>query len=804
MKKKSNSILISLAFILTFLIVLISTIKKFTFASNLEFDSKIYSISNNTITNISPNTSINLYKKYFDINNGYLKIINENNEEITSGNVYTGTKTLVYNTSNALSGTYTNIITGDITKDGIINSDDINKIQRYLNNEITLTEIELKAADINKDNNVTTEDTSRLNELINSSYQSLQLNKSEITLVTNEKERIIPTISPNIILNQNLNWTSSNTGIATVDETGVITALTQGEATITATTKDNSISKTVRVIVDNRPKLALTTLETYTGAYDTEIPISALNYNELTCSVDNEEIVNCDIDNKKLIIHPLDSGNTTVRVISPTYGEATITVEVLFASFTMFPKEACVETNLNVGSGVIVSGFNFGNISTKSISDREILRNATLNRRSLALETGNKPGDASVVFTESNGHNEVRFTAKVFKLSLSASTGTTPLNGKKLVVKITSGNTGDLSCTSNDTRVATCKIEGEYLTVTQVSEGSTTIRVVGQKCGTVTYNATITRSLDEDNYLKNLSVDDETIKPNFKKETQDYTLITGKEKITIKATKNNELQTLEGDIGNRSIDYGLNIFKIKVTSELGEERIYTLSVTKPLPKEQPKNNNTNNNNGAEDVGLNDIQIDDYKIDFNKNTFKYEIEVNGFTEELDISAIPTSKDSKVEIDKPNTLKVGENIITITITGKNGKKCKYVVIANKKKLSNDTLIKEISIKGYELNYQKDKYTYDLPIKNDRKLDITVLLNDPKSTYKITGNEKLKNNSIITITVTSEAKTTQDYTINILKDQYSNSPVINNIPLAINISLLIILTSLITLTRKRITKK
>ena len=78
MKKKRTNILVSLVFILTFLIVLLSTIKKFTFASNIEFKTDIYNISNNTITNISPNTSINLFKKYFDINNCYLKIINEN------------------------------------------------------------------------------------------------------------------------------------------------------------------------------------------------------------------------------------------------------------------------------------------------------------------------------------------------------------------------------------------------------------------------------------------------------------------------------------------------------------------------------------------------------------------------------------------------------------------------------------------------------------------------------------------------------------------------------------------------------
>ena len=806
MKKKRTNILVSLVFILNFLIVLLSTIKKFTFASNIEFKTDIYNISNNTITNISPNTSINLFKKYFDINNCYLKIINENDIELTSGNIYTGTKTLVYNSANNLVGTYTNIITGDITKDGIVNIEDLNKLQKHLDKEITLTDIEIKAIDINKDNSITIEDLDTINDYLNSSYSSLQLNKTEITLVTNETERIIYTVSPNIILNQNLNWTSSNTSVATVDETGKIIAINQGETTITATTKDNSLSKTARVIVDNRPKLSQQSLTTYRGAYDSEIPISALNYNELTCTIDNPNIASCSIEDKKLILRPIDDGQTIVKVISPTYGETELNLEVLFTSFTMFPKEGCIEKNNSIGASIIVSGFNFGSISTKSISDRNIVMNASLYRKSISILTGNKAGDARIIFTESNGHNEVGFTAKVYKLSLSAQNGTTPLNGKKLVVKITNENAGDLSCVSSNNNVATCKIENDYLTITQVSEGTSNIRIIGNKCGETTYTATITRRLDEDNYLKSLSVETEKIVPNFNKEKLDYTLTTDKENIIIKAIKNSEQQKLEGDIGNKHLSYGLNLFKIKVTSELGEERIYTISVTRPLPQEKPKNNNKNDNKTnteKEDVSLTDLEVNDYNIKFNKDTFKYEVTVNGDVNDLNISAIPTSKDSKIEIDKPSNLKVGENIITITVTGKDGNKCKYVVIANKKKLSDDTSIKSIIIKGYELNYQKDKYIYDLPIKNDKKLDIKVTLNDSSSTYKITGNEKLKNNSIITITVTSEAKTTKDYTINILKDQYSDSHIISNITLAIIISIVIILTSIITLTRKRVTK-
>lgn len=811
MKKKSTNILISLVFILTFLIVLLSTIKRFSLAADADFNTEIYTINNNIITGISPNTSTNLFKKYFDLNNCYLKITDENNIEISSV-VYTGSKTHVYNSNNSLINSYTNIITGDITKDGVVNVDDTTKLGEYLNNEVTLTEYEIKAADINKDGTVSASDIERLNELLNSSYSTLQANKSAITLITNGKERIIPTITPNIILNQNLNWTSSNNGVATVDDSGVVTAISQGEAVITLRTQDNSLSQTVTVTVDNRPKLPVSELKTYRGAYDTELNITAINYNELTCSVDNPEVASCRIENQKLIITPIVSGITTVNLISPTYGTTTLPLEVIFTSFSIHPKSQCLKPYQSA-SGGIISGFGLGRLSVKSISDRDIVSSAFIFTRNISVESGSKTGDGVIVFTESNGHNDVEFTVKVYILELSVSSGTTPLNGKKLVAQIINENAGELTCQSSDNYIATCKIENGYLTVNPINEGTATINITGSNCGSTTYTATITERLDDDNYLKSLKVDGETITPAFSKEVSNYELTTDKSNINISATKNSELSTLGGDIGSKELAYGLNIYKITVTSQLGEERTYSLFVTRPLPKTTPKSDDKKDNKNEkdnkeetpiEDISLNDIEIDNYNIKFDKNTFKYEVTVKGDVNDLDISAIPTSKNSKVEIEKPKTLKVGENIITITVTGKDGTKCKYVIVANKKELSYDTSIKDIIIKGYELNYQKDKYDYDLPIKSDNKLDIKVILNDPNSTYKIEGNKNLKNNSIITITVTSEAKTTKEYKINILKDQYSNNKIINNIPLASILGILLIVTSLFTLIRKRVTKK
>ena len=69
---------------------------------------------------------------------------------------------------------------------------------------------------------------------------SLTLDKAEATVKLAETIQLIATLLPSDATNTTLQWESSDNKIATVSESGVVTAIAVGEATITATTTDGS------------------------------------------------------------------------------------------------------------------------------------------------------------------------------------------------------------------------------------------------------------------------------------------------------------------------------------------------------------------------------------------------------------------------------------------------------------------------------------------------------------------------------------------------------------------------------------
>lgn len=98
----------------------------------------------------------------------------------------------------------------------------------------------------------------------------IELDKTSLTLVEGSSEKITAIITPDDTTDKGVVWTSSDASVATVDLEGNVTAVSEGEAIITATTTDGSnLSATCNVTV---------TLQTGIDGVETDGDITAEIY----------------------------------------------------------------------------------------------------------------------------------------------------------------------------------------------------------------------------------------------------------------------------------------------------------------------------------------------------------------------------------------------------------------------------------------------------------------------------------------------------------------------------------------------
>jgi len=81
----------------------------------------------------------------------------------------------------------------------------------------------------------------------------VSLNKNSTTITVGDSETLTATVSPNNATNKSVNWSSSNTNVATVSN-GTVAAVATGNTTITVTTVDGSHTATCTVTVEAAPQ----------------------------------------------------------------------------------------------------------------------------------------------------------------------------------------------------------------------------------------------------------------------------------------------------------------------------------------------------------------------------------------------------------------------------------------------------------------------------------------------------------------------------------------------------------------------
>ncbi len=293
-----------------------------------------------------------------------------------------------------------------------------------------------------------------------------------------------------------------------------------------------------------------------------------------------------------------------------------------------------------------------------------------------------------------------------------------------------------------------------------------TINIISESGIKNTYTFNIIRedSRSTVNTLKTLTLSAGEIE--FKPNVTDYnvTVENDVEKLIITSSLTDPKSKYVEDYTNKVIELneGSNKVEIKVISEKGEEKVYTLNINRSL---------SSNNS------LKSLKVNDEKVELKKDEFIYNLILENEITDVVIKAETNDPKATVELDERYPLQVGDNEIVITVVAASGSKATYTLnITRKKMLSKDSLLTSIKIEGYSIDFKPTTTLYNLKI--DDKVDelkITTTQQDPNATVVIEGNKDLENGSIIKINVRAEDGSYTRYFINIEKGSSGISPIV-----------------------------
>jgi uncharacterized protein YjdB len=101
----------------------------------------------------------------------------------------------------------------------------------------------------------------------NVSVTSVSLSPGSVSLAIGGTQQLTPTILPANATNKTVNYSSSNSAVATVNAAGLVTAIANGTATITVTTVSGSKTSTALITVSTATGTYYTIKNRWTGAY---------------------------------------------------------------------------------------------------------------------------------------------------------------------------------------------------------------------------------------------------------------------------------------------------------------------------------------------------------------------------------------------------------------------------------------------------------------------------------------------------------------------------------------------------------
>lgn len=282
----------------------------------------------------------------------------------------------------------------------------------------------------------------------------------------------------------------------------------------------------------------------------------------------------------------------------------------------------------------------------------------------------------------------------------------------------------------------------------------------------------VTKSLNvksSDNTLKALKVNGVMVE-GFASDIFEYDVVVESSVATAKilATTNSTKATFAIGNGNRTVDlsYGSNVIYVTVVSESGLEQSYTLNITREDTR-------------STDTTLASITVDGEAItNFKSSMYKYTVKKYK-TEGVIIVATPSDEKATVTVVPPKTIVVGENTYLIIVTSENGDSATYTVIVNNIDTAISKKLKNLSVKGYDIDFDKNNGRYEIRYDKQKFKDLHIYFTTVASSDEVVATlspdinndsaalENLRAGDEITITITGIDDESYEYTIVIVED-------------------------------------
>lgn len=305
----------------------------------------------------------------------------------------------------------------------------------------------------------------------------------------------------------------------------------------------------------------------------------------------------------KVVFNSLDMTDADGNSISPSSATATVTV-----------KGTGSESNTGSGSN---SG------SSNNTGSGQNNNSSSGNSGSSGNSSSSTPSFTSV--------NETVYATGSVNVRQSWSTSSPVVGSLSEGQSVTRTGKGDNGWSRVTFNGSTAYISSEYLTTEKPEEKS------------------------NNSALKELTLLQGTLSPEFSKEVKEYTVQVGKDVTELQLDAIPEDEKAKASVeGNTDLKDGENKVTITVTAEDGSTTVYTLTVNKT-------------DEASTGLTLNKLEITGATLSptFTPEVYSYTVNVPTGTTSLDITAETSEEDATVEITGNTDLKDGENLITIMV-------------------------------------------------------------------------------------------------------------------------------------------